>query len=128
VVNEVSDSVQRGVAVEAVVTDTLYVQDEPADVVFGKQGLRQRRAQKSVGGFDQTNHCSWRPFRCGTDPRGCRERGRGKGLCGAGALGNHTTQIPAGIASNQPPPTNPSLPAPPKSARSWMRAIHYGRA
>jgi YVTN family beta-propeller protein len=111
------------------------VQDEPADVVFagGKAFVSAgRRNQVSV--FDQTNHAQLATVPLfGTDPRAMAVSVDGTKVYTALTLsGNHTTQIPAGTASNQPAPTNPTLPTPPKvsaivdaSDPNWTSVIHY---
>jgi len=57
VVNEVSDSVSVLSLSKRLVTDTLYVQDEPADVVFaGGKAFVSAGRRNQVAVFDQTNH------------------------------------------------------------------------
>jgi YVTN family beta-propeller protein len=135
VVNEVSDSVSVVSVSRGVVMDTLYVQDEPSDVVFasGKAFVSAGR-RNQVAVFDQSSHAPLATIPLfGTDPRAMAVSMDGTKVYAALALsGNHTTQIPAGIASNQPAPTNPSLPAPPKvsaivdaSDPNWTSVIHY---
>jgi len=118
------------------VTDTLYVQDEPADVVFagGKAFVSAgRRNQLAV--FDQTNHSQLAsiPLFGNRSAGDGRERGRGKGLLWRWrSPGTTTTQIPAGNRFQSTAPTNPSLPARPKSSAIvdasdplWASVIHY---
>ena len=135
VVNEVSDSVSVLSLSKRLVTDTLYVQDEPADVVFaGGKAFVSAGRRNQVAVFDQTNHSQVASIPLfGTDPRAMAVSVDGAKVYAALALsGNHTTQIPAGTASNQPAPTNLSLPAPPKvsaivdaSDPAWTNVIHY---
>src|SRR5262249_47058304 len=105
VVNEVSDSVSVVSVSRRVVVDTLYVQDEPADVVFagGKAFVSAGRRNRIVV-FDATNHTQLAVIPVfGEDPRALAVSMDGTKVYAAFALsGNHTTQIPAGTAPLQP--------------------------
>src|SRR5438477_2326270 len=57
VVNEVSDSVSVISVSQHIVTDTIYVKDEPADVVFAKgKAFVTAARQNEMRVFDITNH------------------------------------------------------------------------
>src|SRR3954470_18219582 len=57
VVNEVSDSISVVSVSQRIVTDTLYVKDEPADVVFaGGRAFVTASRKNQVVVFDATNH------------------------------------------------------------------------
>jgi len=135
VVNEVSDSISIVSLSQRLVTDTLYVQDEPADVVFaGGKAFVSAGRRNQVVVFDATNHTRLATIPLfGEDPRALAVSMDGTRIYAAFALsGNHTTQIPAGTAPLQPPPTNPSLPAPPRTSLivdasdpAWTSVIQY---
>ena len=135
VVNEVSDSVSVVSVSRGAVTDTLYVQDEPADVVFaGGKAFVSAGRRNQVVVFDQASHARLATVPLfGIAPRAMAVSVDGTKVYAALALsGNHTTQIPAASAPNQPPPTNTNLPAPPKvslivdaSDPSWTNVIRY---
>ena len=135
VVNEVSDSISIVSVSQRLVMETLYVQDEPADVVFaGGKAFVSAGRRNQVVVFDATTH-SWLatiPL-FGEDPRALAVSSDGAKVYAAFALsGNHTTQIPAGTAPPQPPPTNLSLPPPPRTSLivdasdpAWTNVIKY---
>src|SRR3954462_11026628 len=57
VVNEVSDSISVVSVSQRIVTDTIYVKDEPADVVFANGKAFVTVARKNmIGVFDVTSH------------------------------------------------------------------------
>ncbi len=117
VVNEVSDSVSIVSVSRHVVTDTLSVKDEPADVVFANgRAFVSCGRNNQIAVFDAATHASITNIPVfGENPRSLCVNSNGTRIYAAFALsGNRTTIIPFNIASNQPPPTNPKLPPPPK--------------
>jgi DNA-binding beta-propeller fold protein YncE len=137
VVNEVSDSISIVSVSQRLVTDTLYVKDEPADVVFaGGRAFVTAARKNQVVVFDATNHVQLAPIPLlGENPRALAVNSAGTKVYAAFALsGNHTTLIPASNTNAPPqsPPTNTNLPAPPKvglivDARdpNWTNIIKY---
>jgi len=117
VVNEVSDSISIVSLSQRIVTDTLYVKDEPADVVFagGKAFVTAARKNQVIV-FDVTNHTQLATIPLlGENPRALAVNAGATKVYVAFALsGNHTTLIPATNAPAQSPPTNTNLPAPPQ--------------
>ncbi|MDQ6859736.1 MAG: beta-propeller fold lactonase family protein, partial [Verrucomicrobiota bacterium] len=117
VVNELSDSVSIVSLAQGIVTDTINVKDEPADVVFAS-GL----AFVSVSGnnelrvFDVTTHALTRKIALnGQRPRAMAVNADAtKVFVVFAESGNRTTLIPANLAPPQPSPTNTALPAPPQ--------------
>ncbi len=117
VVNEVSDSVSIVSVSQHVVTDTLYVKDEPADVVFANgRAFVSCGRNNQIAVFDAATHASITNIPVfGENPRSLCVNSNGTRIYAAFALsGNRTTIIPLTNAPNQPPPTNPNLPPPPK--------------
>jgi YVTN family beta-propeller protein len=122
VVNEVSDSVSVVSVSQRMVTDTLYVKDEPADVVFagGKAFVSEAR-NNQIAVFNLTNHILLTNLPVfGENPRALAVSPNGTKIYAAFALsGNHTTIIPTTNAPAQitnAPPISPGLPAPPPVA------------
>ncbi|HEX5220648.1 MAG TPA: YncE family protein [Verrucomicrobiae bacterium] len=122
VVNEVSDSVSVVSVPNRLVVDTLYVKDEPADVVFadGKAFVSASRNNR-VSVFDVTSRVLLTNIALfGENPRSLAVNTNGTKVFVAFALsGNRTTIIPA--SSNAPPqitngtpPMKPGLPPPPQ--------------
>ena len=117
VVNEVSDSISVVSISQRLVTDTLYVKDEPADVVFaGGRAFVTTSRNNQVVVFDATSHAQLAVIPLfGENPRALVVNTNGTKVYAAFALsGNHTTLIPYTNAPPQPPPTNTNLPAPPQ--------------
>jgi len=117
VVSEVSDAVSVVSVSRRVVTDTLQVKDEPADVVFanGKAFISAaRRNQITVA--DATSHVILTNIALkGENPRALALSPDGGRLYAAFALsGNRTTIVPFELAPPQPMPTNTQLPPPPR--------------
>src|SRR5882672_8680626 len=135
VVNEVSDSVSIVSISQGLVIDTLYVQDEPADVVFADGNAFISAGRKNqIAVFNVTNHTRVATIPVfGEDPRALAVSVYGTKVYAAFALsGNHTTQVPAGTAPPQPPPSNTGLPTPPKTSLivdasdpAWTNVIKY---
>ena len=117
VVNEVSDSVSIVSVPRRMVVETLYVKDEPADVVFanGRAFVSASRNNR-IAVFDITNRVAITNIPVfGENPRALVPNPAGTKVYAAFALsGNRTTLVPAKQAPAQSPPTNPLLPAPPK--------------
>ena len=117
VVNELSDSISIVSIPLGLVTDTIQVKDEPADVVFAAG-----RAFVSVAGnneirvFNPTTRAAVATIPLlGVQPRAMTANADGSKIYVAFAeSGNRTTLIPAAQAPPQPAPTNPNLPAPPQ--------------
>jgi DNA-binding beta-propeller fold protein YncE len=116
VVNEVSDSVSVVSVSQGIVTDTLYVKDEPADVVFaGGKAFVSAARKNLIAVFDVNTHALVTNIVLqGENPRSLAVNTNGTKVYAAFALsGNHTTIIPASNAPSQTN-TNPNLPAPPQ--------------
>ncbi len=116
VVNEVSDSVSIVSVSRHVVTDTIYVPDEPADVVFAAGKAFVTAARKNqIAVFNVTTHASITNIPVfGENPRALAVSPNGSNVYAAFALsGNHTTLVPPANAPPPPPPTN-GLPPPPQ--------------
>ncbi|HXG49459.1 MAG TPA: hypothetical protein VNO52_17685 [Methylomirabilota bacterium] len=117
VVNEVSDSVSIVSVARGEVIDTLYVKDEPADVVFaaGRAFVSASRNNRIVV-FDLAQRTAITNIALfGENPRALAVSPDGARVYAAFALsGNRTTLVPAPLAPPQPPPAIPSLPAPPR--------------
>ncbi len=117
VVNEVSDSVSVVSVSRRLVTDTIYVKDEPVDVVFaGGKAFVAASRKNMIAVFDATNHnLITNIVLFGQNPRAMAVSADGSKLYAAFALsGNHTTLVPAINAPPQSPPVNTNLPAPPQ--------------
>ncbi len=136
VVNQASDSVSVVSVSRGVVTDTIQVKDEPADVVFAGNQLAFVTVSRSnqVRVFDANSHAlvASIPLQ-GTNPRAMAASQDGSKVYAAFALsGNRTTIIPAALAPPQPPPTNKRLPSPPQvglivdaTDPSWASVVRY---
>jgi YVTN family beta-propeller protein len=135
VVNEVSDSISVVSISQRLVTDTIYVKDEPADVVFAAGKAFVSAARKNqIAVFDVTTHNLLTNISLfGENPRALAVNTNGTKLYAAFALsGNRTTIIPANVAPPQPPPTNTNLPAPPQvglivdaTDPAWTNTVKY---
>ena len=121
VVNEVSDSVSVVSVSRHVVTDTISVKDEPADIAFanGRAFVTAARNNR-VTVIDLASHVVVTNIPVfGENPRAITASADGLKVYAAFALsGNRTTLIPPTLAPPQPttgtPPMNPALPAPPQ--------------
>jgi len=118
VVNEVSDSISIVSVSRRIVVDTIYVQDEPGDVVFaGGRAFVTCGRRNQVRVFDVVTRLPvGGPISLtGENPRAITVNSNGTRIYAAFALsGNRTTIIPPDRAPPQPPPTNPNLPPPPQ--------------
>jgi len=119
VVNEVSDSVSVVSVSRHVVTDTIYVKDEPGDLVFanGRAFVSASRNNR-ITVIDQTSHVVVTNIPVfGEHPRAMAVGLDGTKVYAAFALsGNRTTIIPLGTPGLPPQPTNgmrSGLPPPP---------------
>lgn len=118
VVNQVSDSISVVSISKGIVIDTIYVKDEPADVVFAGQNLAFVSVSRSntVRVFDALTRqlVATIPLQ-GGNPRALAVSPNGRSVYALFALsGNRTTTIPSEVAPPPPPPTNPALPPAPQ--------------
>lgn len=134
VVNEVSDSVSVVSVSHGIVTDTLPVKDEPADVVFahGRAFVTAGR-RNEIHVFDLATHTNLAVIPVlGQNPRALVVSADGTRVYAAFALsGNRTTIIPPASAPPQPPPTRITN-APPQvglivdaADPAWSSVIQY---
>jgi YVTN family beta-propeller protein len=121
VVNEVSDSVSVVSVSRKLVTDTLYVKDEPADVVFaGGKAFVSAARKNQIAVFDAVTHTLLTNIVLfGENPRSLAVNTNGTKVYAAFALsGNRTTLIPPELAPPQPtngtPAMKTNLPPPPQ--------------
>lgn len=135
VVNEVSDSISVVSVSRGIVTDTLYVKDEPADVVFANgRAFVSASRNNQVAVFDVATHNLVTNIAVlGENPRALAVSPDGSKVYAAFALsGNRTTLVPPTLAPPQSPPVNVNLPAPPQvglivdaTDPSWSGVIQY---
>ncbi|HET6201682.1 MAG TPA: hypothetical protein VFI25_02640 [Planctomycetota bacterium] len=121
VVNHLGDSVSVVSVALGVVLDTIYVKDEPADVVFA--GSPQRAfvsvsQSNEVRVFDVATRDLLQTIPIfGEDPRALAASADGSKVWAVVTeSGNKTTVLPASQSPAPPPPTNPALPAAPQTA------------
>ncbi|PWU17466.1 MAG: hypothetical protein C5B50_11240 [Verrucomicrobia bacterium] len=117
VVNEVSDSISVVSISQRIVTDTIYVKDEPADVVFaGGKAFVSAARKNMIAVFDATTHNLVTNITLfGENPRCLAVNTNGTKVYTAFALsGNRTTIVSAKFAPPQPPPSNTNLPPAPQ--------------
>lgn len=123
VVNEVSDSVSVVSVSRRVVTDTIYVKDEPADIAFanGRAFVTASRNNR-IAVIDLASHVVLTNIPVfGENPRAIVASADGSKVYAAFALsGNRTTLVSFTNAppqeTNGTPPMKPGLPAPPKTS------------
>ncbi|HEU0008296.1 MAG TPA: YncE family protein, partial [Verrucomicrobiae bacterium] len=120
VVNELSDSVTVVSVSRHVITDTIYVKDEPGDVVFanGRAFVSASRNNR-ITVIDQASHAVVTNIPVfGEHPRALAVSADGTRVYAAFALsGNRTTLVPFSNPNVPPQPTDgmkPGLPAPPR--------------
>src|SRR5258707_12091735 len=112
VVNEVSDSISIISVTQRIVIDTIYVKDEPADVVFaGGKAFVSASRKNTISVFDATSHASITNIAVvGENPRALVLNAAGTKLYAAFALsGNHTTLIPTPNAPQQQTTATPPM-------------------
>ena len=135
VINELSDSVSIVSLSRGIVTDTINVKDEPADVVFaGAFAFVSVAGNNEVRVYSASTHALVKTIPLnGQQPRALAVSPNGSKVYVAFAeSGNRTTLIPADKAPAQPKPTNRSLPQPPKvglivdaTDTTWRKVIKY---
>ena len=117
VVNQVSDSVSIVSVSRGIVTDTLSVKDEPADVVFAKAlaFVSASRSNKVVA-FDAASHAVVANLPLvGANPRALAvSPGEERVYVALALSGNGTTLLNDKLAPPPPPPENANLPPPPQ--------------
>jgi YVTN family beta-propeller protein len=117
VVNEVSDSVSVVSVSQHMVTDTIRVPDEPADVVFanGRAFISASRNNRIIV-VDLATHAIVTNIAVfGENPRALAVSRDGSRVYAAFALsGNRTTILPPDRAPAPPAPVNPDLPPAPQ--------------
>lgn len=117
VVNQVSDSISIVSVSRGIVTATLSVRDEPADVVFARNRAFVTAARNNrIDVFDLATRQRLTSLPLfGSNPRALAVSPGGSLVYAAFALGgNGTTIVQPEIAPPQSEPTNPELPAPPQ--------------
>src|SRR5882724_920025 len=117
VVNEVSDSISIVSVSKRIVTDTIYVKDEPADVVFaGGKAFASAARKNMIAVFDATTRNLITNITVfGENPRAMAVNTNGTKLYATFALsGNRTTVVPPTKAPRQPTPSNTNLLSPPQ--------------
>ena len=136
VVNEVSDSISVVSVSRHIVTDTIYVKDEPADVVFANGKAFVTAARKNeVRVFDISTHAPLATIPLiGENPRSMVVNSNETKIYVAFALsGNRTTLVPFNQAPPQPPnPPGSTNSAPPAAGLivdatdpAWTNVVKY---
>ncbi|MEO8657602.1 MAG: beta-propeller fold lactonase family protein [Bryobacteraceae bacterium] len=120
VVNQESDSVSIVSVSKGIVTDTIYLPDEPADVVFAGSGLAfisvARRNQVCAVSVATHQITKCLPLMA-SNPRYLAVSPDGSKVYASVSLsGNRSTIIPGYEAPPPPPPTNPDLPPAPQQS------------
>jgi len=119
VVNQVSDSISIVSVSRGIVIDTIYVKDEPSDVVFvGNRAFVTVSRSNAVRVFDATTRAQLASIPVfGENPRALAVSPDGSKVYAAFALsGNRTTIIPPNVAPPPSSPSNPNLPPAPREA------------
>lgn len=122
VVNQESDSVSVVSVSKGIVTDTIYLPDEPADVVFaggaGNAFVTLAR-NNAVAVVNSATHQVLKTLAlAGGNPRALAvSPDHSKVYAVFAVSGNQTTLIPPKLAPPQPPPVNPALPPPPQVSK-----------
>lgn len=135
VVNELSDSISIVSISRGIVTETINVKDEPADVVFaGGFAFVSVAGNNEVRVYNAASHALVKTIALnGQQPRALAVSPDGSKVYVAFAeSGNRTTLIPADKAPAQSRPTNRSLPTPPRvglivdaTDSAWRKVIKY---
>jgi YVTN family beta-propeller protein len=136
VVNQESDSVSVVSVSKQIVTDTIYLKDEPMDVVFA--GLNQAFVSVSrsnaIAVIDTNTHAVKKMIPVfGGNPRALAvSQDRSRVFAAFAMSGNGTTLVQPRFAPPPPPPTNASLPPAPQTALiikasdpSWSTRVPY---
>ncbi len=131
VVNEVSDSISIVSVSRALVADTIYLKDEPADVVFaGGKAFVSVGRRNLIAVFDAASHAAITNIAVfGENPRALAVGPAGTNVYAAFALsGDRTTLIPANLA----PPQSPQSNSPPQvglivdaADPAWSGTVQY---
>lgn len=135
VVNQESDSVSVVSISKGIVTDTIACKDEPADVVFsnGSAFVSVSRSN-TINVYNASTHQLTKSIPVfGGSPRALALSPNGSLVYAAFAVsGNKSTILPSYVAPAQPKPTNPALPAAPKTGMvinindpNWSWFIKY---
>jgi YVTN family beta-propeller protein len=117
VVNQESDSISVVSVSKGIVTDTIYVPDEPADVVFsGSNAYVSIARNNQVAVIDTTTHLVKSRINLSNgQPKAMAVSADGSSVYVVMSVsGNQSTIIPYNLAPPPPPPTNTSLPPPPQ--------------
>src|ERR1700736_1626 len=117
VVNELSDSISVVSISLGLVTDTINVKDEPADVVFAADlAFVSVAGNNEVRVYNAVTHALVATIPLlGQQPRALAVNADGsKAYVAFAESGNHTTLIAAPQAPPQPSPSNSNLPSPPQ--------------
>lgn len=117
VVNQGSDSISVVSVLRGIVTETIYLPDEPADVVFanGFAFVSLGRNNRIAVVNANTRQVVKLIELFGGYPRSMAVSPDGRTVYAAfGFSGNKTTLVQPGLAPPQPPPTNPLLPPAPQ--------------
>jgi DNA-binding beta-propeller fold protein YncE len=137
VVNQESDSISVVSVSKGIVTNTIYVKDEPMDVVFAGSNLAFVSVSRSneIAVVDVNTYAVKTLIPVfGNNPRALAVSPDGKRVYAAFAFsGNHTTIIPAAVAPAQTIPPGTTAPLPPPQvgliadARdpNWSNVIKY---
>ena len=135
VVNQESDSVSVVSVSQGMVTDTIQVPDEPADVVFaGTNAFVSAARNNLINVYDVTSHDLVKSIPVfGGGPRQMVVSPDGSTVYAAFALsGNATTIIPEIYAPPPPSPVNPALPPAPAQGiiiqaidPAWSKRVTY---
>ncbi|MEO8663509.1 MAG: hypothetical protein ABI693_33950 [Bryobacteraceae bacterium] len=122
VVNQESDSVSVVSVSKGIVTDTIRVSDEPADIVFAGSPTvafvtNARAGTVSVISLS-THQVTKTISLTGGYPKALAVSPDGSKVYAVFAVsGNQTTLVPPNLAPPQPNPTNPALPPPPQVSK-----------
>lgn len=119
VVCHLADAVSVVDTARGVVVATLQTDDEPSDVVFaGGRAFVSTATRRKVEVFDATTRQRIGSVAIfGDEPRALAvSRDGTKVFAAVHRSGNDTTVVPEAQAPPQPPPTNTSLPAPPRTS------------
>ncbi len=135
VVNQESDSISIVSVSKGIVTGTIQAKDEPGDVVFaGDYAFVTASRRNQILVFHAVNRTLVKAIPVfGGNPRALAVSADGNTVYAAFALsGNRSTLLSGLFAPPQPTPTNPLLPAPPRTGRivdardsQWSSSLGY---